>query len=96
MTEASDRAEKSIEPPSGALAKIASHLPVQLHVRVGTASMKLSELLELSPGAIVELDKRLGDPVEIFAGDVLVARGELVRTDDRLAVRITEIAQPGD
>lgn len=64
-------------------------LPVQ--VRIGSASMTVRELLELASGAVVVLDRRVDDPVDVLIGDRMVARGELVSVDDEMGVRITEI-----
>lgn len=70
-------------------------MPVQLTVRVGTIAMTLGELLALEQGSVVVLNKKIGEPVEILAGGRVVAKGELVRVEEELGVRILEIAQAG-
>lgn len=65
---------------------------VTLEARLGEVSMPISELLELTDGAVLNLDTRLSDPVELFLNGALVARGEIVAVDDCFGVRIVEIA----
>lgn len=66
------------------------NIEIPLRVVLGTRTMKMSDLLKLGRGAIVELDRRVGDPVEIWSGKTLVARG-VIRTDGtKLSVEITE------
>lgn len=60
-------------------------------VELGRTRMTVRELLALSPGAVVELDRAAGSPVDVFVNATLVARGEVVVVDDEFAVRITEI-----
>lgn len=73
-------------------------LPVEIIVCVGTARPPLGELLGVGPDAVIVLDHRIDDPVDIRVGDRVIARGELQELDDgsgRLGVRVTEIAGPG-
>src|SRR5688500_14620835 len=65
---------------------------VELTVRIelGRTRMRLEEVLRLGPGAVVELDRLAGDPVDVFVNDRLVARGEVVVLNDKFAVRLTE------
>lgn len=75
----------------GALAALTTlSLPLQVHL--GSVEMSLGELLELSEGSIVALDRDVDELVEVVVGDAVVARGELVAVDDEMGVRITEIA----
>lgn len=76
---------------SGPLARIAAALRVPLTVRVGVTEMPLSEVAALAPGSVVELNKRVGDVVDILVAGTLVARGELVSVEGQLGVRITEV-----
>ncbi|WP_299877573.1 FliM/FliN family flagellar motor switch protein [uncultured Sulfitobacter sp.] len=67
---------------------------VKLNVRVvlGTSRMQISELLNLTKGSVIELDRRVGEPVEIMINDRTVARGDLVRVqEDMLGVALREI-----
>ncbi|MEO5336370.1 MAG: flagellar motor switch protein FliN [Magnetospirillum sp. WYHS-4] len=66
-------------------------VPVEVHTVLGKCSIQVNQLLRLGRGAVVELDKKVGEPVEIYANKRLVARGELVVVDGRLGVTMTEI-----
>jgi flagellar motor switch protein FliN len=68
-------------------------LDVPVHVRavLGRAVMDVGKLKQLQRGAIVELDRRIGELVDVYVNDRLVARGELVLVDDQLGVSMTEI-----
>ena len=58
---------------------------------LGTAEMKISQILQLGRGAVVELDCLVEEPVELRVEGNLIAKGEVIVTDDQLAVRITEV-----
>jgi len=66
-------------------------IPVQVSAVLGKSQLQVSNLLRLGPGAIVELDRKVGEPIDIFVNNRLVARGEVVVVDDRLGVTMTEI-----
>jgi len=66
-------------------------VPVQISAVLGKASMQVSQLLKLGRGAVVELDRRVGDAIDVYVNDRLVARGEVVVVDDHLGVTMTEI-----
>lgn len=69
-------------------------IPVQVIAVLGRATMQVSQLLKLGRGAVVELDRKLGEAVEIYVNNRLVARGEVVMVDDnRLGVTMTEIVK---
>ena len=68
-----------------------SDIPVQLSAVLGKATMPVSQLLRLGRGAVVELDRRVGESIDILVNNRLVARGEVVVVDDRLGVTMTEI-----
>jgi flagellar motor switch protein FliN/FliY len=73
-------------------------LPIEIAVCVGTARLPLGELLAMGREAVIVLDRRIDDPVDIRVGDRVIARGELQELDDgsgRLGVRLTEIADRG-
>ena len=69
-------------------------VPVTLSAILGHARIPVAELLQISPGAIFELDRRTGEAIDILINDRLVARGEVVLVDDRLGVTMTEIVLP--
>ena len=66
-------------------------VPVQISAVLGTATLQVSQLLKLGRGAIVELDRKVGEAIDIYINDRLVARGEVVVVEDRLGVTMTEI-----
>ncbi|WP_445193725.1 flagellar motor switch protein FliN [Sphingomonas sp. Tas61C01] len=68
-------------------------VPVRVRAVLGRARMPIGELLRLSAGMVIELDRRVGEPVDIFVNDRLIARGEVVLIDDALGITLTEIVQ---
>ena len=66
-------------------------IPVQITVVLGRTTMQVNQLLKLGRGAVVELDKKVGEPIEIFVNNRLVARGEVVVVEDRIGITMTEI-----
>ena len=66
-------------------------IPVQVSAVLGKATMQVSQLLKLGRGAVVELDRKVGEAIEIYVNNRLVARGEVVVVDERLGVTMTEI-----
>ncbi len=66
-------------------------IPVQLSAVLGRASMQVSQLLKLGRGAVVELDRKVGEAVDIYVNNRLIARGEVVVVEERLGVTMTEI-----
>lgn len=69
-------------------------VPVKVQAVLGRARMPIGELLRLRAGMVIELDRRVGEPVDIFVNDRLIARGEVVLIDDALGITLTEIVQP--
>lgn len=73
-----------------------SQVPIEITISVGRARPQVRELLKLQKDAVLALDRRVDDPVELWVGDRLIARGELEEMDGenagRLAVRLTEVA----
>lgn len=66
-------------------------VPVEVTAVLGTATMKVSQLLKLGRGAVVQLDRMVGESIDLHANNRLIARGEVVVIDDRLGVTMTEI-----
>ena len=66
-------------------------IPVQITVILGRTNMQVNQLLKLGRGAVIELDKKVGEPIDIFVNDRLVARGEVVVVEERIGVTMTEI-----
>jgi flagellar motor switch protein FliN len=87
----------ALRPQSGAAARemeAVYDIPVQVSAVLGRATMQVSQLLKLGRGAVVELDRKLGEAVDIYVNNRLVARGEVVMVEDnRLGVTMTEIVK---
>jgi flagellar motor switch protein FliN/FliY len=66
-------------------------IPVQLAAVLGKTSMPVNQLLRLGRGAVVELDRKVGEPIDIYVNNRLVARGEVLIVDDHLGITMTEI-----
>ncbi|MBX9711032.1 MAG: flagellar motor switch protein FliN [Xanthobacteraceae bacterium] len=87
--------ESSME--EDAASRIASDLeavfdvPVQVSAVLGRSKMDVSDLLKLGPGTVLELDRRVGEAIDIYVNNRLVARGEVVLVEDKLGVTMTEI-----
>ena len=67
------------------------NVPVQISAVLGQAIMPVNQLLKLGRGAVVELDRRVGEAIDIYVNNRLVARGEVVIVEDRLGITMTEI-----
>src|SRR6478735_5203556 len=70
------------------------NVDVDISVVLGQSNLRVNQLLKLGRGAVVELEQKTSDPVEIFANDVLIARGEVVITaGDKIGVTLTELVK---
>lgn len=74
-----------------------AQVPVEITISVGTARPLVADLLSLKKDSVLPLDQKIDDPVELYIGERLIARGELQELDGenagRLAVRLTEVAE---
>ena len=82
-----DQAERD----SGANIDLLMDVNLRVTVELGRTSMTIKEILELGPGAVVELDKLAGEPVDILVNDKPIAKGEVVVVDENFGVRVTDI-----
>jgi flagellar motor switch protein FliN/FliY len=71
-------------------------VPVSISAVLGRATMSVAQLLQLSSGSVLELDRKVGEAIDIYVNNRLVARGEVVIVDERLGVTMTEIIKDGD
>ena len=84
-------------PEDSASTKMASDLeavldvPVHVSAVLGRTRMDIGDLLKLGPGTVLELDRKVGESIDIFVNNRLVARGEVVLVEDRLGITMTEI-----
>ncbi|HEY8594582.1 MAG TPA: flagellar motor switch protein FliN [Devosiaceae bacterium] len=70
-------------------------VPVRISVVLGKSRMPVSQLLKMDVGTVVELDRQVGEAVDIYVNDRLVARGEIVLVENKLGVTMTEIVKAG-
>ena len=70
-------------------------IPVHVSAILGKSHIEVSELLKLDEGTIIELDRKVGEAIDIYVNDRLVARGEVVVVEERLGVTMTEIIKSG-
>ncbi|MCA2977336.1 MAG: flagellar motor switch protein FliN [Myxococcaceae bacterium] len=71
-------------------------VPLDVTVELGRSRMSIQELLALSPGSVIELDKIAGEPLDIVVNDRLIARGEAVVVNDKFGIRITDIVSKSE
>jgi flagellar motor switch protein FliN len=74
--------------------KVLENIEVKLTVEVGSTEMKIKDLLKLNEGSVVELERLAGDPLDILANGVKIARGEVVMVGERFGIRFTEVTNP--
>ena len=79
---------------SGLSLDLVLDIAMPVTVELGRASMAVKDLLQLSTGSVVELDRMAGEPVDLYVRDVCFARGEVVVVDNNFGLRITEIMNP--
>ena len=93
LTELADPSEGAA-PRSAREVEAVYDIPVTVSAVLGKTTMQVSQLLKLGRGAVVELDRKLGEAIDIYVNNRLVARGEVVMVDDtRLGVTMTEIVK---
>jgi flagellar motor switch protein FliN/FliY len=89
--------DMSAEPGGGDASRGAADLeavfdvPVQVSAVLGRAKMDVGDLLKLGPGTVLELDRKVGEAIDIYVNNRLVARGEVVLVEDKLGVTMTEV-----
>jgi len=71
-------------------------VPLQITVNLGRTKMLIKELLQLGQGSVVELEKMAGEPMDVFIGERLIARGEVVVVNEKFGVRLTDIVNSVD
>jgi flagellar motor switch protein FliN/FliY len=101
--EAAEAQAPSAEPaPAGAKSdrigaenlRVLENIDVNLTVVVGNAEIKIRDLLRLSEGSVIELDRLAGDPLDILVNGTIIARGEIVMVGERFGIRFSEVVDP--
>jgi flagellar motor switch protein FliN/FliY len=72
-------------------ADVLQNIPVTISVEVGRTSLKIRDLMRLTQGSVVELDRLAGEPLDLLVNNTLVAQGEVVLVNDRYGVRLTSV-----
>jgi flagellar motor switch protein FliN/FliY len=91
----SEPAQESAPKRSAADLEAVFDVPVTVSAVLGKSAMEVSQLLKLGRGTILELDRKVGEAIDIYVNDRLVARGEVVLVEDRLGITMTEIIKTG-
>jgi flagellar motor switch protein FliN/FliY len=94
--EASDAGEPEEDPKVAADLAPVFDVPVNISAVLGKTSLNVASLLKLQSGSVLELDRKVGEAIDIYVNNRLVARGEVVIVDERLGVTMTEIIKDGD
>ncbi|MEK7748096.1 MAG: flagellar motor switch protein FliN [Nitrospirota bacterium] len=84
----------SSRPPITGNINLLLDVPLKVTVQLGSVKMLIKDLLHLGPGSIIELSKIAGDPMDIFIGEKLIARGEVIVVNETFGVRIIDIVSP--
>lgn len=90
-----DQSPQPMERSAAELAPVFD-VPVNIQAVLGRSNMEVSALLRLTRGSVIELDRKVGEAIDIYVNNRLVARGEVVVVDERLGVTMTEIIKDGD
>ena len=90
--------EQAAEPKSEKVSvenlRVLENIEVNLTVVVGGTELKIRDLLRLNEGSVIELDRLAGDPLDILANGIVIAKGEVVMIGERFGIRFTEIVDP--
>ncbi|OJX14060.1 MAG: flagellar motor switch protein FliN [Caedibacter sp. 37-49] len=89
FVKSSSEAEASSQPLANL--KALYDVPLQISAVLGRAQIPIKQLLNIVPGSVIELDRKIGEPIEIYLNNQLLARGNVVLIEDRLGITITEI-----
>lgn len=89
-------AERENDPAAESDETIFENVPVKISAVLGKTKIDVAQLRGLNAGAIIELDRKVGEPIDLYVNDRLIARGELVMVDGALGVTMTEIVKDED
>jgi flagellar motor switch protein FliN/FliY len=94
VVEKSDRAQAAADhvlEQDAINARVLENIPVTISVEVGRAVIKISDLMRLTQGSVVELDRIAGEPLDLLINNVVVAQGEVVLVNERYGIRLTRV-----
>lgn len=69
-------------------------IPLVVMIEIGRTKMQIKDLLQLGQGSVIELDKMVGEPMDVFVNGKLIARGEVVVINEKFGIRLTDIVSP--
>ena len=75
---------------------VLQNIPVTLSIEVGRAQIKIKDLMRLTQGSVVELDRIAGEPLDLLVNNTVVAQGEVVLVNDRYGIRLTRVVPSTD
>jgi len=75
---------------------VLQNIPVTMSIEVGRAVIKIRDLMRLSQGSVVELDRIAGEPLDLLVNNTVVAQGEVVLVNDRYGIRLTRVVPPSE
>ena len=90
------KSQESSEAKPSMNREVIQNIPITLAIEVGRASLKIRDLMRLTQGSVVELDRLAGEPLDIVVNDTVVAQGEVVLVNDRYGVRLTKVVSAAD
>jgi flagellar motor switch protein FliN/FliY len=76
--------------------EVLQNISVTMSIEVGRAQIKIRDLMRLTQGSVVELDRIAGEPLDLLVNNTVVAQGEIVLVNDRYGVRLTRVAPPAE
>ena len=91
LTQSADRATYNAQDQEAINARVLENIPVTISVEVGRAVIKISDLMRLTQGSVVELDRIAGEALDLLINNVVVAQGEVVLVNDRYGIRLTRV-----
>ena len=83
--------ESSITSRASINSDVLNNIPITISVEVGRTSLKIRDLMSLTQGSVVELDRLAGEPLDLLVNNTLVAQGEVVLVNDRYGIRLTQV-----
>ena len=91
-----DKSQEGSEAKPSMNREVIQNIPIPLAIEVGRASLKIRDLMRLTQGSVVELDRLAGEPLDIVVNDTVVAQGEVVLVNDRYGVRLTKVVSAAE
>jgi flagellar motor switch protein FliN/FliY len=88
--------EFQVSQPGNINPEVLQNISVNLSIEVGRTSIKIKDLMRLTQGSVVELDRIAGEPLDLLVNDTVVAQGEVVLVNDRYGIRLTRVVPSTD